>query len=199
MPQWRPDQTFYPSPKMAMQASPETTAFVAMLDPTRSTPDALAVVDVDPASRTYGQMVGRVDMPNPGDELHHFGWNACSSCLCPYSPHPHMERRYLVVPGHAVVPHPYHRHKTRPAPAEDRQGDRARDGHEPHRLQPAAHRTLRARRHLSQRARLARMAKALAASSSWTRRHSKSVAAGSWIAARSTWPTTSGGIWAATR
>ena len=99
MPQWRPDQTFYPSPKMAMQASPETTAFVAMLDPTRTTPDALAVVDVDPASKTYGQIVGRVDMPNPGDELHHFGWNACSSCLCPYSPHPHMERRYLVVPG----------------------------------------------------------------------------------------------------
>ena len=34
-----------------------------------------------------------------GDELHHFGWNACSSCLCPYVPHPHMERRYLIVPG----------------------------------------------------------------------------------------------------
>jgi selenium-binding protein 1 len=34
-----------------------------------------------------------------GDELHHFGWNACSSCLCPFAPHPHMERRYLVVPG----------------------------------------------------------------------------------------------------
>jgi selenium-binding protein 1 len=44
-------------------------------------------------------MVGRVDMPHRGDELHHFGWNACSSCLCPYSPHSHMERRYLVVPG----------------------------------------------------------------------------------------------------
>ena len=38
-------------------------------------------------------------MPHAGDELHHFGWNACSSCLCPYAPHPHMERRYLVVPG----------------------------------------------------------------------------------------------------
>ena len=32
MPRWRPDQTFYPSPKMAMQASPETTAFVAVLE-----------------------------------------------------------------------------------------------------------------------------------------------------------------------
>ena len=61
-------------------------------------PDALGVVDVDPASG-YGGMVGRVDMPNIGDELHHFGWNACSACLCPYAPHPHTERRYLVVPG----------------------------------------------------------------------------------------------------
>ena len=52
-----------------------------------------------PESKSYGKMVGRADMPNLGDELHHFGWNACSSCLCPYSPHPHMERRYLVVPG----------------------------------------------------------------------------------------------------
>jgi len=99
MPQWRPDQTFYPSPKMAMQAPQEAVAYVAMLDLTFRTPDALAVVDVDPASKTYGQMVGRVDMPNRRDELHHFGWNACSSCLCPYLPHPHMERRYLVVPG----------------------------------------------------------------------------------------------------
>ena len=38
-------------------------------------------------------------MPNAGDELHHFGWNACSACLCPHAPHPHVERRYLVVPG----------------------------------------------------------------------------------------------------
>ena len=70
-----------------------------MLEPTRTKPDALAVVDVEPASRNYGRIVGRVDMPNVGDELHHFGWNACSSCLCPYSPHPHMLRRYLIVPG----------------------------------------------------------------------------------------------------
>ena len=40
-----------------------------------------------------------IEMPNVGDELHHFGWNACSSALCPWMPHPHVERRYLVVPG----------------------------------------------------------------------------------------------------
>jgi selenium-binding protein 1 len=38
-------------------------------------------------------------MPHAGDELHHFGWNACSACLCPHAAHPHVERRYLVVPG----------------------------------------------------------------------------------------------------
>jgi methanethiol oxidase len=99
MPQWRPDQTFYPSPRMAMEAPPETLAYVSMMNPRRDGPDALGVVDVDPGSRSYGRLVGQLDMPGVGDELHHFGWNACSSCLCPYAPHPHMERRYLVVPG----------------------------------------------------------------------------------------------------
>lgn len=99
MQSWRPDPSFYPSPALAMQAAPETFAYVAMLDPTRARPDALIVVDVDPGSATYGRQISQVDMPNAGDELHHFGWNACSSCLCPYAPHAHVERRYLIVPG----------------------------------------------------------------------------------------------------
>src|SRR5690242_9935318 len=70
-----------------------------MFDPDRQQPDGIAVVDLDPASPSYAQIVGSVAMPNTGDELHHFGWNACSSCLCPNMPHPHVERRYLVVPG----------------------------------------------------------------------------------------------------
>jgi selenium-binding protein 1 len=97
---WRPDPTFYPSPRLAMQAPPETLAYVVVLNPdANGRPDALVVMDVDPSSSTYNQVVGRVDMPNTGDELHHFGWNACSAALCPYAPHPHVERRYLVVPG----------------------------------------------------------------------------------------------------
>ena len=99
MAQWIPDQSFYPSPKMAMEAPPERIAYVSMLNRREDGKDALGVIDVDPGSNAYGNLVGQVDMPNSGDELHHFGWNACSSCLCPYSPHPHMERRYLVVPG----------------------------------------------------------------------------------------------------
>jgi selenium-binding protein 1 len=93
-----PDPTFYPSPKTAMQAPRERLAYVAVLN-VDSKPDALAVLDVDAQSATYGQEIGRVTMPNTGDELHHFGWNACSSALCPYATHPHVERRYLLVPG----------------------------------------------------------------------------------------------------
>jgi len=94
------DPTFYPSPKLAMQAPKENVAYVAALNANGANkPDALVVIDVDPQSKSYAQMVGRVDMPNVGDELHHFGWNACSSALCPYAAHPHVERRYLVVPG----------------------------------------------------------------------------------------------------
>ncbi len=97
---WKPDPTFYPSARLAMQAAPEKLAYVAMLNVEKNPrPDALAVVDVDPASSSYARVVGRVDMPKVGDELHHFGWNACSSALCPYAPHPHVERRYLIVPG----------------------------------------------------------------------------------------------------
>jgi selenium-binding protein 1 len=84
---------------MAMRAPAERLAYVAMLNPVPGGRDALGVVDVDPASPDYGRLVSRLDMPEANDELHHFGWNACSSCLCPYAPHPHMERRYLVVPG----------------------------------------------------------------------------------------------------
>ncbi len=99
MPSWRPDPSFYPSPRMAERAPPETIAYVAAFDPSRRTPDAIAVVDVDPASAQYGTILSTTAMPNTGDELHHFGWNACSSCLCPNAPHPHVARRYLVVPG----------------------------------------------------------------------------------------------------
>ena len=94
-----PDPTFYASPRLATQAPPEKHAYVAEFDPERRRPDRLAVVDVDPQSATYAQIVSRVTVPTAGDELHHFGWNACSSCLCPNAPHPHVERRYLIAPG----------------------------------------------------------------------------------------------------
>ncbi len=99
MTQWKPDPSFYPSPREAMQAPVEEVAYVAMLNPAHERPDAMGVVDVGEGSPTFGQLIGQVDMTGIGDELHHFGWNACSSCLSPYAPHAHVERRYLVVPG----------------------------------------------------------------------------------------------------
>ncbi len=87
----------YASPKAAMQAERETLAFVPAIYSGTGTkqPDYLAVVDVDPHSLTYSQVVSRLPMPNVGDELHHFGWNACSSC----HGDPTKSRRYLVLPG----------------------------------------------------------------------------------------------------
>ncbi|MCC7106075.1 MAG: selenium-binding family protein [Chloroflexi bacterium] len=99
---WTPDPTFYPSATMAMGAQREKLAYVVVLHPNGNgerRPDALAVLDLDSESPTYGQAVSRLDFPYTGDELHHFGWNACSSALCPTMPHPHLERRYLLVPG----------------------------------------------------------------------------------------------------
>ncbi|HEY7351401.1 MAG TPA: selenium-binding family protein [Terriglobales bacterium] len=96
---FRPDPTFYPSARMAMQAPAEKLAYVAAINSNDQKPDEMTVVDVDPGSKSYGQIVSNLPMPQAGDELHHFGWNACSSALCPYAPHPHIERRYLIVPG----------------------------------------------------------------------------------------------------
>src|SRR6266540_4003268 len=96
----RPDPSFYASPKLATEAPPEELAYVALLATGgNGQRDALGVVDTNPASPTYGRLLGRTEFPHGGNELHHFGWNACSSHLCPYAPNAHVERRYLVVPG----------------------------------------------------------------------------------------------------
>jgi methanethiol oxidase len=96
----RPDPSFYPSPKLAMEAPPERLAYVALLAGGRNGGrDAIGVVDTDPESRSFGRLVGLTEFPHGDNELHHFGWNACSSHLCPYAANAHVERRYLVVPG----------------------------------------------------------------------------------------------------
>lgn len=73
MTRWRPDPSFYPSPKLAGEAPPEETAYVALLNASDDErPDALGVVDVRPDSPTYATLVSRVDMSGPGDESD--GW-----------------------------------------------------------------------------------------------------------------------------
>jgi methanethiol oxidase len=87
----------YASPSEAMQAAPEKLLYTIALytGSEIQAPDYLATIDVDPASPTYSQVIHRLPMPHLGDELHHFGWNACSSC------HGDAEksRRFLVIPG----------------------------------------------------------------------------------------------------
>ena len=58
-------------------------------------PDYLATVDVDPNSPNYSRVIHRLPMPNVGDELHHSGWNSCSSC----HGDPSAARRYLILPS----------------------------------------------------------------------------------------------------
>ena len=101
------DPTFYRSPGVAVAAAPEQLAYVVAFDPAGQAKDALAVVDCDPKSSTYGGVVGWAELPTAGNELHHFGWSACSSALCHNGHGGHhagdhaasLERRYLLVPG----------------------------------------------------------------------------------------------------
>jgi methanethiol oxidase len=94
------DPTFYRSPAEAVVAPPERLAYVVAFDRNGESADALATVDVDPASDTYAQVVGWSELPTRGDELHHFGWNACSSALA-HEGHSMdgLQRRFLLLPG----------------------------------------------------------------------------------------------------
>src|SRR5687767_7669409 len=76
------DPTFYRTPNDAIVAPQERIAYVAAFDPAGQRKDAMTVVDCDPASSSYGKVVGWAELPTSGNELHHFGWNACSSSLC---------------------------------------------------------------------------------------------------------------------
>ena len=86
----------YASPAEAIQAPREEFVYVACLHEGTglNEPDFLAVVDVNPQSDTYQQITHRLSMPNVGDELHHYGWQVCSSAC-----HSNLERANLIVPG----------------------------------------------------------------------------------------------------
>ena len=45
--------------------------------------------------RHYSQVISRLHFPYIGDEIHHTGWNACSSCY----DDPTRSRSRLIVPG----------------------------------------------------------------------------------------------------
>jgi selenium-binding protein 1 len=63
----------------------ERFLYVATIAQSATDPDFVAVIGADPDRADFGKIVNRIDMPNVGDELHHFG----------YSP----DQRRLIVPG----------------------------------------------------------------------------------------------------
>jgi methanethiol oxidase len=82
--------SFHASPAEALQAPPEEFLYLACLHQGTGVekPDFLAVVDA-----ASGRIVHETPMPEVGDELHHFGWNRCSSAC--HGP----DRSHLIVPG----------------------------------------------------------------------------------------------------
>jgi methanethiol oxidase len=90
-----PRSTLHASPREAMEAPAEEFLYVACLHEGTGVdaPDFLAVVDTDPKSDSYGQVIHETSMPNVGDELHHYGWNRCSSAC--HGP----DRSHLIMPG----------------------------------------------------------------------------------------------------
>jgi selenium-binding protein 1 len=63
----------------------ERFLYVATIAQSATDPDFVAVIGADPRRRDFGKIVNRVDMPNVGDELHHFGYST--------------DQKRLIVPG----------------------------------------------------------------------------------------------------
>jgi selenium-binding protein 1 len=63
----------------------ERYLFVSTIAQSANDPDFIAVVGADPRRADFGKIVNRVDMPNVGDEVHHYGYS-------------HDQKR-LLVPG----------------------------------------------------------------------------------------------------
>ena len=63
----------------------ERFLYVSTVSQSTTDPDFIAVVGADPRRPDFGKIVNRIDMPNVGDELHHYGYS-------------HDQKR-LLVPG----------------------------------------------------------------------------------------------------
>jgi methanethiol oxidase len=54
----------------------ERFLYVSTIAQSTKDPDFIAVIGADPRRPGFGKVVNRVDMPNVGDELHHYGYSA---------------------------------------------------------------------------------------------------------------------------
>jgi selenium-binding protein 1 len=63
----------------------ERFLYVSTIAQSAADPDFIAVIGADPHRRDFGKIVNRIDMPNVGDEVHHYGYSA--------------DQKRLLVPG----------------------------------------------------------------------------------------------------
>ncbi len=63
----------------------ERFLYVATIAQSPVDPDFITVIGADPRHKDFGAIVNRIDMPNVGDELHHFGYS--------------FDQKRLIVPG----------------------------------------------------------------------------------------------------
>ena len=100
MPQWRPDQTFYPSPAHGDGGAPGDARLRGAAQPdAEGRPDAMGVVDVNPRSKHYGSSSARSTCRTPATSCTTSAGTRAARACARTAPHPHVERRYLVVPG----------------------------------------------------------------------------------------------------
>jgi methanethiol oxidase len=63
----------------------ERFLYVTTISTSATDPDFVSVIGADPRRSDFGKIVNRIDMPNVGDELHHFAYSA--------------DQKRLIVPG----------------------------------------------------------------------------------------------------
>jgi methanethiol oxidase len=81
---WHPTPT-PPSVEKHRGKLQERFLYVSTIAQSPTDPDFIAVIGADPRRADFGKIVNRIDMPNVGDELHHFGYSA--------------DQKRLLVPG----------------------------------------------------------------------------------------------------
>ncbi|KAG7169116.1 Methanethiol oxidase-like, partial [Homarus americanus] len=85
----------YASPLEAMKGPREKLVWVPCIKTKTGKPDYLATIDIDPQSPNYCKVIHRLYLPYLDDEIHHTGWNTCSSCY----DDPSRVRNRLVLPA----------------------------------------------------------------------------------------------------
>lgn len=86
----------FKNPDEAGKGPREKILYIPCINTAEGKPDYISVVDVDPQSSKYLEVVSRLKLPvqKIKDEVHHSGWNACSSC----HEDSHVKRDKLIFP-----------------------------------------------------------------------------------------------------